>query len=196
MRLAPEISGRIVALPMAEGQRVRQGHPLFALDQIQLGGWGERRCPQGSGQRRALHLPQSTRNRFHQRSGFPRHPGHPDPRQVASQCCHLGDKSVLSPIAKIGNINYKLGDVVQAGSVITTIVDNSKLWLRLDIPEGLPAVCVRRHPPAGGQPAIGPQAGATATCRPAHGPAAAGAPGHPPKRHLRGARRSRACGRS
>ena len=36
VKLAPEIAGRIVAMPMAEGEPVRPGQPLFAMDQIQL----------------------------------------------------------------------------------------------------------------------------------------------------------------
>ena len=35
VRLAPEIAGRIVKMPVYEGQRVRPGQLLFVLDQIQ-----------------------------------------------------------------------------------------------------------------------------------------------------------------
>ena len=36
VRMAPEIDGRIVAMPVFEGQQVRRGQLLFVLDQIQL----------------------------------------------------------------------------------------------------------------------------------------------------------------
>ena len=36
LRLAPEIAGRIVAMPVYEGQEVKAGQLLFRLDQIQL----------------------------------------------------------------------------------------------------------------------------------------------------------------
>ena len=35
VKLAPEIDGRIVAMPMQEGQAVRKGELLFRLDQVQ-----------------------------------------------------------------------------------------------------------------------------------------------------------------
>jgi multidrug efflux pump subunit AcrA (membrane-fusion protein) len=34
----------------------------------------------------------------------------------------------------VGNINHKLGSVVNSGESIVNIVDNSRLWLRLDVP--------------------------------------------------------------
>ncbi|MEA5411611.1 biotin/lipoyl-binding protein, partial [Synechococcus sp. BA-120 BA3] len=35
VKLAAEIDGRIVAMPMQEGQRVKPGQVLFRLDQVQ-----------------------------------------------------------------------------------------------------------------------------------------------------------------
>jgi multidrug efflux pump subunit AcrA (membrane-fusion protein) len=34
----------------------------------------------------------------------------------------------------VGNINVKLGDVVKAGEVVTSVIDNSQLWVRIDVP--------------------------------------------------------------
>jgi RND family efflux transporter MFP subunit len=47
----------------------------------------------------------------------------------------LGYKNVVAPIAGyVGNINVKIGDVVKAGEVVTSVIDNSKLWVRIDVP--------------------------------------------------------------
>jgi hypothetical protein len=34
----------------------------------------------------------------------------------------------------VGNLNYKIGDVIKPGDVVTSVVDNSRLWLRIDVP--------------------------------------------------------------
>jgi multidrug efflux pump subunit AcrA (membrane-fusion protein) len=34
----------------------------------------------------------------------------------------------------VGNINHKLGSVVNSGESIVNIVDNSRLWVRMDVP--------------------------------------------------------------
>jgi len=45
---------------------------------------------------------------------------------------------VTAPIAgMVGDIQYKLGAVVRRGETITTIVDNRRLWVRLDVPGDL-----------------------------------------------------------
>ena len=50
----------------------------------------------------------------------------------------LGYKNVVAPIAGyVGNLNYKIGDVIQAGGVVASVIDNSKLWLRIDVPAAL-----------------------------------------------------------
>lgn len=138
VRLAPEVAGRLVAMPMAEGEAVRPGQPLFALDQIQLqasvnADAAEARKDQVNAERYIFLNQQgavSTKDRdYYVTQAIQARD------KLRANIATLGYKNVLSPIGGIvGNINYKLGDVVQAGSVITSIIDNSRLWVRLDIP--------------------------------------------------------------
>jgi RND family efflux transporter MFP subunit len=138
VRLAPEVAGRLVAMPMAEGEAVRPGQPLFALDQIQLqasvnADAAEARKDQVNAERYIFLNQQgavSTKDRdFYVTQAIQARD------KLRANIATLGYKNVLSPIGGIvGNINYKLGDVVQAGAVITSIIDNSRLWVRLDIP--------------------------------------------------------------
>jgi len=138
VKLAPEIAGRIVAMPMAEGQIVQPGQPLFALDQIQLrsevnADVAEARKNQVNAERYIFLNQQgavSTKDRDYYVTQAIQ-----SRDKLRANIANLGYKNVVSPIAgKVGNINYKLGDVVQAGATITSIVDNSLLWVRLDIP--------------------------------------------------------------
>ena len=138
VKLAPEIAGRIVAMPMAEGQIVQPGQPLFALDQIQLrsevnADAAEARKDQVNAERYIFLNQQgavSTKDRDYYVTQAIQ-----SRDMLRANIANLGYKNVVSPIAgKVGNINYKLGDVVQAGATITSIVDNSLLWVRLDIP--------------------------------------------------------------
>ena len=138
VKLAPEIAGRIVAMPMAEGQFVQPGQPLFALDQMQLRSEVNADAAEARKDRvnaeRYIFLNQqgavSTKDRDYYVTQAIQ-----SRDKLRANIANLGYKNVLSPIGgKVGNINYKLGDVVQAGAVITSIVDNSRLWVRLDIP--------------------------------------------------------------
>jgi RND family efflux transporter MFP subunit len=138
VKLAPEIAGRIVAMPMAEGQIVQPGQPLFALDQIQLrsevnADAAEARKDQVNAERYIFLNQQgavSTKDRDYYVTQAIQ-----SRDKLRANIANLGYKNVVSPMAgKVGNINYKLGDVVQAGAQITSIVDNSQLWVRLDIP--------------------------------------------------------------
>jgi RND family efflux transporter MFP subunit len=138
VKLAPEIAGRIVAMPMAEGQIVQPGQPLFALDQIQLrsevnADAAEARTDQVNAERYIFLNQQgavSTKDRDYYVTQAIQ-----SRDKLRANIANLGYKNVVSPIAgKVGNINYKLGDVVQAGAMITSIIDNSQLWVRLDIP--------------------------------------------------------------
>ena len=136
--LAAEISGRIVAMPMREGQRVQKGTPLFTLDQIQQraavdSSLAEARKDLVNAERYIFLNNQgavSTKDRDYYVTAAIQ-----SADQARSEKATLGYKNVVSPIAgMVGNINHKLGSVVNAGESIVNIVDNSRLWLRLDIP--------------------------------------------------------------
>ncbi|MFN7900059.1 MAG: efflux RND transporter periplasmic adaptor subunit [Synechococcaceae cyanobacterium] len=141
LRLAPEIAGRIVAMPVFEGQLVKPGQLLFTLDQVQLTSQvnadaAEARKNQVNAERYIFLNEQgavSTKDRdFYVTQAIQSRD------KLRASMATLGYKNVVAPIGGyVGNLNYKLGDVVQAGSVITSVVDNSKLWLRIDVPAEL-----------------------------------------------------------
>lgn len=138
VKLAPEIAGRIVAMPMSEGQIVQPGQPLFALDQAQLRAEVNADAAAARKDRvnaeRYIFLNQQGAVSTKDRDSYVTQ-AIESRDKLRANLANLGYKNVVSPIAgKVGNINYKLGDVVQAGAVITSIVDNSELWIRMDIP--------------------------------------------------------------
>jgi len=138
VRLAPEIAGRIVKMPVYEGQRVRPGQLLFVLDQIQQQASVNANAAEFRKDRvnaeRYIFLNQqgavSTKDRdFYVTQAIQ------SGDQLKASSATLAYKNVLSPIpGYVGNLNYKIGDVIQAGSVVASVVDNSKLWVRLDVP--------------------------------------------------------------
>jgi len=138
VRLAPEIAGRIVKMPVYEGQRVRPGQLLFVLDQIQQQASVDASAAEFRKDRvnaeRYIFLNQqgavSTKDRdFYVTQAIQ------SSDQLKASSATLAYKNVLSPIpGYVGNLNYKIGDVIQAGSVVASVVDNSKLWVRLDVP--------------------------------------------------------------
>ncbi|MFO0016865.1 MAG: efflux RND transporter periplasmic adaptor subunit [Synechococcaceae cyanobacterium] len=141
LRLAPEISGRIVAMPVYEGQEVKPGQLLFTLDQVQLqsevnADAAEARKNQVNAERYIFLNEQgavSTKDRdFYVTQAIQSRD------KLRASLATLGYKNVVAPIAGyVGNLNYKLGDVIQAGSVVTSVIDNSKLWVRIDVPAPL-----------------------------------------------------------
>lgn len=138
VQLAPEIAGRIVALPVAEGQRVRPGQLLFVLDQQQQRAEVDADAAEAQKDRlnaeRYIFLNQQGAVSSKDRDFYVTQAIQSRDRLRAS-IATLGYKNVVAPIAgEVGNLNAKQGDVVQAGSPVTSIIDNSQLWARLDLP--------------------------------------------------------------
>jgi RND family efflux transporter MFP subunit len=139
--LAAEIDGRIVAMPMREGQMVRPGDPLFRLDQIQqqstvAADTAEARKDRLNAERYIFLNQQGAVSTKDRDSYVAR--AIASAEQVRSSTATLGYKDVKAPIAgMVGDIQYKLGAVVRRGETITTIVDNRRLWVRLDVPGDL-----------------------------------------------------------
>ena len=141
LRLAPEISGRIVAMPVFEGQDVKAGQLLFTLDQVQQqaevnADAAEARKNQVNAERYIFLNDQgavSTKDRdFYVTQAIQSRD------KLRASLATLGYKNVVAPIAGyVGNLNYKIGDVIQAGSVVASVIDNSKLWVRIDVPAPL-----------------------------------------------------------
>lgn len=136
--LAAEIDGRIVAMSMREGQMVRPGDPLFRLDQIQLqasvaADQAEARKDYVNAER-YIFLNQQGAVSTKDRDAYVTR-AIASAEQVKARTATLAYKDVKAPIGgMVGNIQHKLGAVVRSGETITSIVDNSRLWARLDVP--------------------------------------------------------------
>ncbi|MEB3266732.1 MAG: efflux RND transporter periplasmic adaptor subunit [Cyanobacteriota bacterium] len=138
VQLAAEIAGRIVAMPVNEGQRVRPGQLLFVLDQQQQRAAVDADAAEAQKDRlnaeRYIFLNQQGAVSSKDRDFYVTQAIQSRDRLRAS-IATLGYKNVVAPIAgEVGNLNAKPGDVVQAGSPVTSIIDNSQLWVRLDVP--------------------------------------------------------------
>lgn len=139
--LAAEIDGRIIAMPMQEGQRVQPGDALFTLDQVQQQAQVNASAAAARKDRvnaeRYIFLNElgavSTKDRdFYVTKAVE------SADMLRANTATLGYKSVLAPIAgEVGSIQHKLGSVVRKGEQIVKIVDNSQLWVRLDVPAEL-----------------------------------------------------------
>ncbi|MEB3166223.1 MAG: efflux RND transporter periplasmic adaptor subunit [Cyanobacteriota bacterium] len=138
VRLAPEIDGRIVAMPVFEGERVRRGQLLFVLDQVQLQAQvrtdaAEARKDRVNAERYIFLNEQgavSTKDRDYYVTQAIQ-----SRDRLQATAATLGYKNVVAPIdGYVGNLNAKIGDVVRAGTQVTSVVDNSRLWVRLDVP--------------------------------------------------------------
>lgn len=138
VNLAAEISGRIIAMPMREGQIVQPGDRLFVLDQVQ-----QRAQVNANAAEARKNLVNAERYVFLNNQGavstmdrdFYVTQAIQSADQLRADKATLGYKTVLAPIAgEVGNINHKLGDVVNQGETIVNIVDNRQLWVRLNVP--------------------------------------------------------------
>lgn len=138
VRLAPEIDGRIVAMPVSEGERVRRGQLLFVLDQIQQQAQVKTDAAEARKDRvnaeRYIFLNEQGAVSTKDRDFYVTQAIQSRDRLQASAAT-LGYKNVVAPIdGTVGNLNAKLGDIVRAGTQVSSVVDNSRLWVRLDVP--------------------------------------------------------------
>jgi RND family efflux transporter MFP subunit len=138
VRLASEIAGRITALPVYEGQPVKQGQPLFRLDQLQQQATVNANAAEARKNRlnaeRYIFLNQqgavSTKDRDYYVTQAIQ-----SRDSLNASLATLAYKNVVAPIpGYVGNLNFKLGDVIKPGEVVTSVIDNSKLWVRIDVP--------------------------------------------------------------
>jgi len=138
VNLAAEISGRIIAMPMREGQIVQPGDRLFVLDQVQ-----QRAQVNANAAEARKDLVNAERYIFLNNQGAVSTKDRDSyvtqaiqsSDQLRADKATLGYKTVLAPIAgEVGNINHKLGDVVNQGETVVNMVDNRQLWVRLNVP--------------------------------------------------------------
>lgn len=166
VRLASEIGGRIIAMPVMEGQPVQRGQLLFILDQVQQQATvnadaAEARKDRVNAERYIFLNEQgaiSTKDRDYYVTQAIQ-----SQDKLRASAATLAYKNVLAPIAGyVGNLNVKVGDVVKSGEVVTSVIDNAKLWVRIDVPgelsdrvrPGLPVILQgpdRRRPRAIGR---------------------------------------------
>jgi membrane fusion protein, multidrug efflux system len=138
IRLASEIAGRITAMPVIEGQQVRQGQLLFTLDQIQQRAEVDADAAEARknfiNAERYIFLNEqgavSTKDRdFYVTQAIQSRD------KLKSSRATLAYKNVAAPISGyVGSLNFKIGDVIKPGEVVTSVVDNSRLWVRIDVP--------------------------------------------------------------
>ncbi|MCT0223587.1 efflux RND transporter periplasmic adaptor subunit [Synechococcus sp. CS-1328] len=138
LKLAAEIDGRIVAMPMREGQSVSQGQPLFRLDQVQQRAEVDAAASEARrdlvNAQRFIFLNEQGAVSTLQRDYYVTQALTSRDKLIGQQAT-LAYKDVVAPIAgQVGSIAFKLGDFVRAGTVVTTVIDNSVLWVRLDVP--------------------------------------------------------------
>jgi len=139
--MSPEIDGRIIAMPMREGQRVKAGTILYELDQRPQE--SQARADQAVAENDRLNAMRYVNANF---AGAVSNRESDDYVAKARQSQEiyrsskalLAYKSVRAPIdGQLGAINNKLGDYVKAGTAVTSLVNNSQLWITLDVPGAL-----------------------------------------------------------
>ena len=143
VRLSSEIGGRITAMPIFEGQPVRPGQLLFQLDQVQQqasvnADAAEARKNRVNAERYIFLNEQgavSTKDRdYYVTEAIQSYD------KLRASTATLGYKNVVAPIpGYVGNLNFKIGDVIKPGEVVTSVIDNSRLWVRIDVPGELSA---------------------------------------------------------
>jgi RND family efflux transporter MFP subunit len=143
VRLSSEIGGRITAMPIFEGQPVRPGQLLFQLDQVQQqasvnADAAEARKNRVNAERYIFLNEQgavSTKERdYYVTEAIQSYD------KLRASTATLGYKNVVAPIpGYVGNLNFKIGDVIKPGDVVTSVIDNSRLWVRIDVPGELSA---------------------------------------------------------
>ncbi len=139
--MSPEIDGRIVAMPMSEGAFVKAGTLLYRLDQLPIEGQANaelaiaRNARVNAERYLSANFAGAVSNK---ESDDYRASAKASAEIFKSRRATLAYKYVRAPIdGQLGAINNKLGDYVKAGTPVTSLVDNSRLWVAMDIPAEL-----------------------------------------------------------
>ena len=138
VQLAAQASGRIVQLLARQGDAVRKGQVLLVLDQAQL--LAEVASLRGQMQTSKLNY---ERYSYLVKQGAASALQRDEYRQafiaaresLAARQADLAFKVLRAPIAgRVTDLRVKAGDVIQAGSPLTTLIGNSALLARIDVP--------------------------------------------------------------
>lgn len=139
--MTPEIDGRIIAMPMREGQFVKAGTVLYKLDQRPLE--SQAKADLAVAENARLNAIRYVRANF---DGAVSNKESDDYATQARQSLEvyrsrqalLDYKVVRAPFdGQLGAIRHKLGDYVPAGTAVTSLIDNRRLWISLDVPASL-----------------------------------------------------------
>lgn len=139
--LAAQAGGRIQRVLVRAGQSVRAGQLLLVLDQTQqradVAALQARLERDALNYRRYQQLVQQGAASALQRDEF-RAAYIATREELRARTADLSYKDVRAPITgTLGDLSVKVGDVIQAGAALSTIVRNTNLQARIDIPAQL-----------------------------------------------------------
>ena len=139
--MTPEVDGRIVDMPMREGQFVKAGTLLYKLDQRPLE--SQAKADLAVAENARINAIRYVRANF---AGAVSNKESDDYAAQARQSLEvyrsrralLAYKEVRAPFdGQLGAIRNKLGDYVPAGTAVTSLIDNRQLWISVDVPAAL-----------------------------------------------------------
>jgi RND family efflux transporter MFP subunit len=138
VNLAAQASGRIEKLLVRQGDQVQQGQLLMVLDQTQAQAdvarlRAETETKRLNFQRYDYLVKQGAASAI-QRDQF-RQDYISSRMQLVARIADLGFRDLKAPIAgTVGDVQVKIGDVIQAGAPFTRIIRNDPLVARVDVP--------------------------------------------------------------
>lgn len=140
VELAAQAGGRIQQLRIRQGDRVRPGQLLVVLDQVQLQAEvASLRAAQAKDQlnyQRFDYLVKAGAASAIQRDEL-RQAYISSTAALKAREADLAFRDLRSPIGgTIGDVRVKVGDVIRAGDPFTTVIRNSRLMARIDVPAG------------------------------------------------------------
>ena len=143
VQVASQVSGRVIDLPVRQGQSVRQGQVIVVLDQAQVQAEiaslrAQALTDRLNAERYERLVRQGAASAF-QRDQY-RQLATASRQTLAAREADLAFRVVRAPHAGIiGEIKLKLGDVLQAGVPFTQLVGNSGLQAEIELPANLAA---------------------------------------------------------
>ena len=137
--LRPEVSGRIVQLPFADGQRVRRGQLLVQLDDtLQQAQLRQAEAQAGIARTNLQRSQDLAGQGFVSQSAVDQNAAALDVAmaQVSLVRAQLGRMRVVAPFDGVSGIRQvNIGDYVKDGADLVNIEDSSSLWVDFRLPE-------------------------------------------------------------
>lgn len=140
VELAAQAGGRIQQLRIRQGDRVQPGQLLVVLDQVQLQAEvASLRAAQAKDElnyQRFDYLVKAGAASAIQRDEL-RQAAMSSTAKLKAREADLAFRDLRSPIGgSIGDVRVKVGDVIRAGDPFTTVIRNTRLMARIDVPAG------------------------------------------------------------